>query len=237
MVVACGMALAAGCAKKHPGARAARSAPAAVKPAPPMTREQVASFDGTEGIASWYGVPYDGRAAADGEIYHMEQLVAAHRTLPFGTRVKVTNLSNGQSVEVRVIDRGPFVEGRIIDLSKEAAREIGMLGPGTAKVRLNVLSAPADAGPSLFAVQVGAFQDKGRAERMRAKMESEYGAARLQERQSDPVMWRVLVGEARNMDEAYTLASRLRVETGQAFVVSLEGITGAGTGAADPPQQ
>ena len=84
-----------------------------------------------EGIASWYGVPYHGRPAADGEIYDMETLVAAHRTMPFNTWLKVTNLTNGLSVNVRVIDRGPFVGDRIIDLSKRRPAQIrSCIGPG-----------------------------------------------------------------------------------------------------------
>ena len=88
------------------------------------------------GIASWYGHPYHGRASASGEIYDMEALTAAHRTLPFGTWVRVLNLTNSKLVEVRINDRGPFIEGRIIDLSHAAARVIEMIGPGTAPVRL-----------------------------------------------------------------------------------------------------
>src|SRR5579862_5667458 len=85
------------------------------------------------------------RRAGSGEIYDMEQLTAAHRTLPFETWVEVTNLSNGRSVGVRINDRGPFVSGRVIDLSQAAAREIGMLGPGTARVQLRVIAPPAGA--------------------------------------------------------------------------------------------
>src|SRR6184192_587377 len=88
-----------------------------------------------EGIASWYGIPYHGRAAANGEIYDMEKMTAAHRTLPFNTWVRVYDLDNNKSTEVRIIDRGPFVEGRIIDLSHAAAKEIALIGPGIARVR------------------------------------------------------------------------------------------------------
>jgi rare lipoprotein A len=94
------------------------------------------------GTASWYGDPYNGRRAASGEIYDMRQLTAAHRTLPFGTWVRVDDLDNGKQVDVRINDRGPFVDGRIIDLSLEAARQIKMVGPGTARVRLKVIAAP-----------------------------------------------------------------------------------------------
>src|SRR5262249_10810126 len=94
------------------------------------------------GLASWYGHPYHGRRAANGEIYDMEQLTAAHRTLPFDARVRVLNLANSKTVEVRITDRGPFVDGRIIDLSHAAARAIDMIGPGTAMVRLEIVGAP-----------------------------------------------------------------------------------------------
>ena len=86
------------------------------------------------GIASWYGGYFHGRTTANGEKYNMWSLTAAHKTLPFGTRVKVTNARNGDSVVVRINDRGPFVAGRIIDLSKAAANEIGISGIGQVKV-------------------------------------------------------------------------------------------------------
>src|SRR5689334_4888356 len=110
--------------------------------APPAPHPSVSVGYTEEGKASWYGVPYHGRPAADGEIYDMETLVAAHRVMPFNTWLEVTNLVNGKSVNVRVIDRGPFVGGRIIDLSHAAAREIDLIGPGVAPVRLQVISAP-----------------------------------------------------------------------------------------------
>src|ERR1700722_17110133 len=94
------------------------------------------------GVASWYGVPYDGRRAASGEVYDMRQLTAAHRSLPFQTWVEVTNLFNGKQVDVRINDRGPFVKGRIVDLSQAAARDIDMLRAGTTRVRLKVIPTP-----------------------------------------------------------------------------------------------
>jgi len=92
-----------------------------------------------EGPASWYGVQYHGRRAADGSRYNMYELTAAHPTLPFGTRVRVTNLANDRRVDVVITDRGPFVEGRIVDLSYAAAQAIGMVGAGVTRVRLEVL--------------------------------------------------------------------------------------------------
>jgi rare lipoprotein A len=105
-----------------------------VKPAPIGQTET--------GIASWYGVPYNGRRSANGEIFDMEKLTAAHRSLPFDTWVEVTNLENKKRVDVRITDRGPFVKGRIIDLSQAAAREIDMITAGVVRVKLKVISKP-----------------------------------------------------------------------------------------------
>src|SRR5439155_18144346 len=91
------------------------------------------------GVASWYGHPYHGRHAANGEIYDMEKMTAAHRTLPFGTWVRVKNLENNKTCDVRIIDRGPFIGGRILDLSHAAAASIDMIGPGTVKVKITVI--------------------------------------------------------------------------------------------------
>ncbi|MGH7322795.1 MAG: septal ring lytic transglycosylase RlpA family protein [Candidatus Rokuibacteriota bacterium] len=94
--------------------------------------------EGHTGWASWYGPRFHGRPTASGEAFDMHRLTAAHRTLPLGTRVRVTHLENGRSVVVRVTDRGPYVSGRAIDLSREAARALDMLGQGVAPVRLDV---------------------------------------------------------------------------------------------------
>ena len=94
------------------------------------------------GIASWYGAPYHGQRSASGEIYDQEKLTAAHRTLPFGTRVRVRRLDTGGSILVRINDRGPFVKSRIIDLSRAAAVRLGMTGGGVAPVTLEVVETP-----------------------------------------------------------------------------------------------
>ena len=91
------------------------------------------------GVASWYGEPFHGRTTASGETFDMEAMTAAHPTLPFGTRLQVENLDNGRAVTVTVNDRGPFVKDRILDVSRRAAEKLGMLGPGTARVRITVL--------------------------------------------------------------------------------------------------
>ena len=89
-----------------------------------------------KGLASYYADSYEGKTTANGEIYRQGKITAAHKTLPFGTKVEVTNLSNNKSVVVRINDRGPFIRGRIIDLTKAAAREIDMVGAGVAKVKI-----------------------------------------------------------------------------------------------------
>ncbi|MEX2534663.1 MAG: septal ring lytic transglycosylase RlpA family protein [Trueperaceae bacterium] len=106
---------------------------------PAASSAELPSF-AREGMASWYGPGFAGRLTANGEIFDPAQLTAAHRTLPFNTHLRVTNLSNGRSVTVRINDRGPFIGDRIIDLSRAAAERIGMLGRGTATVRLEPLS-------------------------------------------------------------------------------------------------
>jgi len=179
------------------------------------------------GVASWYGHPFHGRASASGEIYDMEQMTAAHRTLPFGTIVRVHNLDNEKSADVRIIDRGPFVNGRIIDLSHAAARAIEMIGPGTARVSLEILSAPAVAAPANFGVQVGAFRNKENAERLRRAMEARYGRARLVERADTPGLWHVVVGMEPTQDGASALANRIRGEDSSitaTFVVRLDSV-------------
>ena len=226
---------AAACGKK-------KTRVAAPAPAP---RARIGSTE--RGIASWYGKPYDGRQAADGEIYDMEQMVAAHRTLPFQTMVRVRNLTNDKTVDVRIIDRGPFVANRIIDLSHAAARAIDLIGPGVANVEVTLISGPSassvpvpvpasapvsasapapviDTTPAQFAVQVGAFRDRASADRVQQRMTTAYGAAKVIVRQGDPPVWRVLAGSEPSADAAEALASRIRQEQNlsAAFVVRLD---------------
>jgi rare lipoprotein A len=196
-----------GCAKKK---RAPRI------PAPPA----VGAVE--TGIASWYGNPYHGRRAANGEVYDMEKMTAAHRTLPFGTRVMVENQTNGKSVEVRITDRGPFVDGRIIDLSHAAAGQISMIGPGTAKVKVRVLGYGPAAGEPAFAVQVGTFRDKARADALMLELAKQYAPVSVVRRDGAPPTWRVLVGNKATREEAEVLAPALRRYSGDAFVVSLD---------------
>jgi len=222
----CGaMIVVPGCRKKHggnanipPTTQPSGAAPQASTPVP-----AVAVGYTEQGIASWYGVPFHGRAAADGEIYDMETLVAAHRTLPFNTWLKVTNVNNGKAVTLRVIDRGPFVDGRIIDLSKAAARQIDLLGPGVGPVRLEVVAAPPDVPSNdFYAVQVGAFSVEANAERARSDYAQRFGTAQVAARQGPVTMWRVLVGKEPSIALAQQLAETLKRENKDVFVVRLD---------------
>ena len=220
LIVAALVAL-AGCGHK-------RRPTATAVPHPPRTPLVVHPGDTEDGVASWYGHPYHGRQAANGEIYDMEKMTAAHRTLPFNTWVRVQDLATKKTTEVRITDRGPFVGGRIIDLSHAAAQELGIIGPGTAKVRIEVIKTPPGIAPGIFAVQVGAFRDRGNAERLRAQMESRYGTARLLQRAENPEIWRVLVGSEPSEEDALRLAERIRqdsVEKTAGFVVRIDSAT------------
>ena len=220
------LAVATGCS--HRRSRLATLPPPVAAPEPPPPRPQAAApkpqtpvaVEEETGLASWYGHPYHGRHAANGEIYDMETMVAAHRTLPFNTRVRVENLDNGLSTEVRIIDRGPFVGGRIIDLSHAAAQEIQLIGPGVAHVKLHLLAEPVDTVPAVFGVQVGAFGDRANAERLEAAMRERFGSARIVRREGTPVLWRVLAGSAPTTAAAEALREGLDRHT---FVVRIDG--------------
>jgi rare lipoprotein A len=165
-----------------------------------------------EGKASWYGVPYHGRRASNGEVYDMHQMTAAHRTLPFETMVRVTNLTNGRQAEVRIIDRGPFVEGRILDLSLAGAQAIDMVGMGVAPVRIEVLSGPHPTAGQ-FTVQIGAFQQQENAARLRQNLERRYQPVFVQPLDSPRgKVYRVWVGRLASETAAKRLADKLQRE-------------------------
>jgi peptidoglycan lytic transglycosylase len=179
---------------------------------------------GQQGIASWYGHPYHGRPTSSGEIYNMYDMTAAHRTLPFGTQVRVHDLDNGRDVSVRINDRGPFVNGRIIDLSYAAAKAMGMLGAGTAMVRLEILNPTVLETPGIFAVQVGAFRERSNADRLRDRIAERFQPVIIQSfDRGDGLYHRVRVGQESSEEAARELARQL-VDAGLAtetYVVRL----------------
>lgn len=210
------------CAKKHKTASVPNAPQPSRAASRPPAKPLPVGYTET-GVASWYGIPYHGRPAADGEIYDMEKLVAAHRLMPFNTWVRVTNLANNKSVDVRIIDRGPFVEGRIIDLSKAAARSIDLLGPGIGQVRVEVIAAPQDiVSNDFYAVQVGAFAIYANAERLRQEYAERFGTAQLAVKEGATPLWRVLVGKVSSVDAAQSLADQIRAEGRPVFVVRLD---------------
>jgi len=149
----------------------------------------------------------------------MYKLTAAHRTLPFNTVVRVTNLGNGKSAVVRITDRGPFVESRIIDLSYAAAREIESIGPGVVPVRLEILSA-IDPTAGFFTVQIGAFRDRTNAERLRTRLGVSYSPILIQEFDSpNGSFYRVRVGKVSGEDAAQQLGEQLRDREGVAPLI------------------
>jgi rare lipoprotein A len=173
-----------------------------------------------EGNASWYGVPFNGRRASNGEIYDMYKLTAAHRTLPFETTVRVTNLNNGKSTTVRITDRGPFVDNRIIDLSLAAAREIDSVGPGVVHVRVEVLTQGIDPTGGFFTVQIGAFRDQGNAQRLRDRLNLSYSPIFIQQYDSpDGTFYRVRVGKVSGEDAARQFGEQLRSREGVTPIV------------------
>jgi rare lipoprotein A len=176
-----------------------------------------------EGVASWYGIPFNGHRTSNGEVYDMHQFTAAHRTLPFNCIVRVTNLDNGKQTEVRINDRGPFVANRVIDLSLSAAQAIEMVGPGTAHVRLEIVSGP-NAQTGFFGVQIGALKAEENAEKLKAQLEASYSPVSVATYDSPHgTFYRVRVGRLPSEDAAQELANQLH-SAGQftTFVVRLD---------------
>lgn len=136
-----------------------------------------------EGIASWYGKDFHGKKTANGEIYNMHGMTAAHKILPFGTQLRVTNLDNNRSIVVRINDRGPFVASRVIDLTRTGAEQLDMIGPGTARVRLESIGAiPGQKGGDLigrFYVQIGSFSVKENAHNLAKSLQPKGMASRV----------------------------------------------------------
>lgn len=167
------------------------------------------------GIASWYGIDEHNNYAASGERFSKYAYTAAHKTLPLGTVVRVTNLENGRDVIVEINDRGPFVKGRIIDLSHAPAEAIDMIGPGTVKVKVEVVSTPSARSTGYFdpnyTVQVGSFSDRGNAMVLKRQLDPDYSDVRVETvKLSGGEYFRVRVGRFSDESEAERTASRLR---------------------------
>jgi rare lipoprotein A len=235
------LALLAGCSHRQPEAYTppppaipepapAETVPATPVPAPrpSMTadEEYVATHEpiSTEtGIASWYGPPYNRHAAANGTVYNEDGISAAHRTLPMGSLIRVTNVKTGQSAVMRITDRGPFVPGRILDLSIGAAKLVGVYRPGLAEVRIDVYSTPKpmDEG-GRWCVQIGAFEHRSAALHLEEKLEQEYRSANVIEFTGPTGYWVRIRPENDDRLVAEEIAHTLRPSEGEAWLVRLD---------------
>jgi len=192
---------------------------------PPVASWRPAGVPGSRyvevGTASWYGPGFHGNRTSSGEIYNQRDMTAAHQTLPLGTRVMVTNLENSRSVEVRINDRGPFVKGRVLDLSYAAARELDLIGPGTAEVRIeSIQDAEGPPTPVAYAVQAGAFQNGDRAVALRTDLAARFARVYLSPLRTDAALYyRVRVGPFDRRNEAVVLARRLARDGVPAMIV------------------
>ena len=175
------------------------------------------------GLATWYTAPYKGRRAANGQVFDDRALTAAHRTLPMGSLVVVTNLKTGQWSAMRISDRGPFVDGRIVDLTVASARATGVYRAGLVRVRLDVYQTPKpiDEG-GRWCVQIGAFHSERGAEKLKAQLQRKYPDSNVIEFSGQDSYWVRIRPQGDNREEAELIASRLRPAEGEAFLTRLD---------------
>lgn len=175
------------------------------------------------GLASWYGPPYHNRQGANGQIFDQNAMTAAHRTLPMGSLIVVTNQKTGQSATMRVTDRGPFVQGRLLDLSKASAKAVGVFLPGVAEVRIDVYQTPRPIEPGgRWCVQIGAFERERKAEHLRDQLLRSYSTAKVIDFQGPTGYWVRIRPEGDNKELAESIVRRLRPEEGDAYLVRLD---------------
>lgn len=231
----------AGCGHHHnapvaqatapPVTPAARPTPRPYTPPPPsevsdQDRDFIASHKPiyTEvGVASWYGPPYHNRQGANGKVFDENAMTAAHRTLPMGSLIVVTNEKTGQSGIMRVTDRGPFVPGRVLDLSMASAKATGVYRAGLATVRIDVYETPRpmEAG-GRWCVQIGAFEHEGKAEKLRSELERQYETAQVIDFEGPTGYWVRIRPQGDNREVAESIARQLRPAEGDAYLVRLD---------------
>jgi rare lipoprotein A len=176
------------------------------------------------GLASWYGGPYHNRRGSNGEIYNMYAMTAAHRTLPLGSIIRVTNVKTGRSALVRITDRGPFVEGRVLDLSQAAAKKVDVWQAGVAMVRIEVLRAPSSLeSGGRWAVQIGAFEQEHSADKLADHLSHRYQTAKVQCFSSPVGDWWVRVRvQDDDRKRAEEVAHNTQTPQGSIFLVRLD---------------
>lgn len=176
-----------------------------------------------EGLATWYTAPYKGRKSANGQVFDDNAMTAAHRTLPMGSLVVVTNLKTGQSAAMRITDRGPFVEDRMLDLTMAAAKAIGVYRVGMAEVRMDVFQTPKPIETGgRWCVQIGAFHSESAALKLKAQLMRKYSDANVIEFPGEKSYWvRIRPGgDDRGMAEY--IAQHLRPSEGEAYLTRLD---------------
>ena len=175
------------------------------------------------GLATWYTAPYKGRRAANGEVFDDLAMTAAHRTLPMGSLVVVTNLKTGQWAAMRITDRGPFVDGRILDLTAASAKATGVYRAGLVRVRLDVYQTPKPIEEGgRWCVQIGAFHTETLAQKLKAQLQRKYPDASVIEFAGQDSYWVRIRPLGDNREEAELIASRLRPVEGEAFLTRLD---------------
>lgn len=207
-----------------------------------------------QGIASFYADKFEGRPTSNGEIYTHDKMTAAHLTLPFNTRVKVTNKANGKTVVVRINDRGPFVEGRIIDLSRSAAKKLGLLITGLAEVKIEKVEEPkkpednddnfitdnsdkiqepeffkieaSKTNPDGFGLQLGSFVEVGNVLRASETLKKNYqkNVSVMITRVNDREVYRVILGSFKDRSEAESIRGELLESFPDCFVIDYQNL-------------
>jgi rare lipoprotein A len=175
------------------------------------------------GLATWYTAPYKGRKAANGQVFSDNALTAAHRTLPMGSLIVVTNLQTGQSSPMRVTDRGPFVDGRILDLTVASAKATGVYRQGTAQVQMDVYRAPKPiATGGRWCVQIGVLSSESKAVRLKEQLLHKYPGSNVIEFPGDKSFWVRIRPVGDNREQAEFIARHLRLAEGEAFLTRLD---------------
>jgi rare lipoprotein A len=216
-------------AKHVPPPPPAKSGPtsqptANTKPAPEPTVSPKAKPIYVEtGLASWYGPQYHNHKGSNGEVYDQNGMTAAHRTIPLNSMVRVTNETTQHSVVVRITDRGPFIENRIIDLSLAAAKAVDVWQPGTAMVKVEVLSATAPIQEGgRWCVQIGAFQNEEEARKLKEKLQDRYQTAKVIQFTGPTGEWVRIRPEGDDKQKAQEVAAKTHVKEGAVFLVRMD---------------
>jgi rare lipoprotein A len=176
-----------------------------------------------EGLATWYTAPYKGRKAANGEVFSDDDLTAAHRTLPMGSLIVVTNLTTGQSAAMRITDRGPFVADKMIDLTIASAMATGVYRAGTARVRVDVYRTPKPVYTGgRWCVQIGAFTSERKANKFKEQLLRKYPDASVIEFSGEDSYWVRIRPQGDKREEAQIIARNLRPAEGDAYLTRLD---------------